>query len=93
VRHAHQRDEVDLLVDRGDPGALGIHRAAERHRPVLVAHLATVGLVDTGHHLDQGRLAGTVLAHQGVHLARPQGEGDIVQGAYAREHLGNTDDF
>ena len=36
-------------------------------------------LVDAGERLDERRLAGAVLAHQGVHLAREQAEVDTVE--------------
>ncbi|GAA5056018.1 hypothetical protein GCM10023259_038530 [Thermocatellispora tengchongensis] len=40
-----------------------------------------------GQQLDQGGLAGAVAADKGVHLARGQGEGDVVQRAHALEAL------
>ena len=46
-----------------------------------------VGLVRTGEDLDQGRLAGAVLAEQAVHLAGADVEVDAVEGADARELL------
>jgi len=53
VRHAHQRNEVDFLIDRGDPGVLRFHRRAELHRLIPVAQLALVRPVHAGEHLDQ----------------------------------------
>jgi hypothetical protein len=48
---------------------------------------AVVGLVGAGEDLDQGRLAGTVLADQRVNLAPAQLERDAVQCQDARESL------
>jgi len=90
--HAHQRNEVDLLVDRGDAGLLGVEWPAEAHRFAVVAHLAGVGLVHPGQHLDEGGLAGAVLAHQRVYLARGHGQADAVECPYAREALGHVTD-
>ncbi len=49
--------------------------------------LAGVGLVGAGQHLDQGGLAGAVLAEQAVHLAGRDVEVDAVQRADAGELL------
>ena len=49
--------------------------------------LALVGLVGAGEHLDQGGLAGAVLAEQAVHLAGPDLQVDAVQRPHARELL------
>ena len=63
-------DEVELLVDRRDAEAHGGLRVAERHRLAAPGDRALVRLVRPGEDLDQGRLAGAVLAEQAVHLAR-----------------------
>ena len=68
-RDAQQRDEVDLLVDRADPGGLGVAVAGRTGTGTPAIHdLPAVGLVHTGEHLDQRGLAGAVLPDQGVHL-------------------------
>jgi len=48
---------------------------------------AVVDLVHAGEDLDQGRLAGAVLAHQGVHFAAEQPEVHALQRDHAREPL------
>ena len=88
---AAQGDEVDLLVDRRDARALGLDGPAPRHRRTPVSQLAAVEPVDPGQDLDQGRLAGAVLADEGVHLSGAQGEGDLVEDAGADELLGAGD--
>ena len=84
ARDAHHRDEVDLLVDGGDPGPLRLQRGGEAGRCSVVAQFAAVGPVDAGEDLDEGGLAGAVLAHEGVHLAGPEGEMHVVE----RHHAG-----
>ena len=54
--------------------------------------LARVRLVHAGEHLDQGRLAGAVLADQGVHLAGVGGEVHAGQGMHAGEALVDVPD-
>ena len=65
-------DQVDLLVDGADACRLGGRRRGEV--PFLAVHgdRAAVDRVDACERLDQGRLAGTVLAHDRVHLAREE---------------------
>ncbi|CAM5406999.1 hypothetical protein SCALM49S_08130 [Streptomyces californicus] len=93
ARHAHQRDEVHLLVDGGDPGLLRLERAGEADGFAADAHLPLVAPVDAGEHLDEGGLAGAVLADERVDLARAQREGDVVQGDDAREPLAHGAGF
>ena len=47
-------------------------------------------LLDAGEDLHQRRLAGAVLAHQDVDLARQHIEGDVVEGRGPREDLGHV---
>ena len=77
-------DEVELLVDRGDPEVHRGLRRRQRDRLALPQDLALVGLVARGEDLDQGRLAGAVLAEQAVHLPRAHLELDPSE----REHSG-----
>ena len=72
--------EVHLLVDGRDACGLGVCRAAED--PGLAGDLdrAVVDGVLPGQRLDQGRLAGAVLTHQRVDLARPEDEVHLVEG-------------
>ena len=52
--------------------------------------LAVIGLVDAGQDLHQRRLAGAVLAHQGVHLAGAQFQPGVVQRAHTRKGLAHA---
>ena len=47
------------------------------------------GRVEAGHDLDQGRLAGAVLAEEGVHFARVQRDVRTVERLRAAEALGH----
>ena len=68
-----------LLVDRGEPVALGVRRAAQRDRLPGDRDRPRVRRVDARHDLDQRRLAGAVLPEEGVYLARVQRQRDAVQ--------------
>lgn len=93
ARHAHQRDEVHLLVDRGDAGLLGLERPGEGDSFTGEPQFALVGPVDAGQHLDQGGLPGPVLSHERVGLPGAQGEGDVVERDDARETLAHRPGF
>jgi hypothetical protein len=78
-RDAQERDEVDFLVDRADPGFLRIPGPGERDGRVPIDDLAFVWLVDAGEDLDEGRLARAVLTDQGMDLARAEFHGNAVE--------------
>ena len=81
------RAEVDLLVDRRDAGPLGVGGAAEDPRLAGDGDRAAVDRVDAGERLDEGGLAGAVLAHERVDLAGAEEEVDAVE----REDAGEAD--
>jgi len=54
---------------------------------------AGVGLLNARHDLDQRRLAGSVLTQQGVHLARLEGDGDVIERLRLAEPLRDVPDF
>lgn len=83
-------DEVEFLVDGGDAQAHGGDRRLEPDLFAAPGDLAVVGLVGSGEHLDQGGLAGAVLAEEAVDLAGLDLQVDAVQGADAREELGDA---
>ena len=64
-RRPQALDEVELLVDRRDPEVHRGLRVVEAHLLALPGDGALVGLVDAGEDLDEGRLAGAVLARGG----------------------------
>ena len=55
--------------------------------------LALVGREDAVDHLDEGRLAGAVLAEQRVDLAGLDAEIDVVVGAHAGKRLADADEL
>ena len=84
------RAEVDLLVDRGDAGLLGVRRGAERALLARDRDGALVDGVDAGQRLDQRGLPGAVLAHERVHLAGPEDEVHAIEREDAREADGDV---
>ena len=60
--HRHGGDQVQLLMDGGDPQSLGRLDVRQVDDGTIHLYLARVRLVDTGHHLDEGRFPGAVLS-------------------------------
>jgi hypothetical protein len=81
------RQQVELLVDDADAGALGIERVRERDAASEQRDLALVGVVRAAEDLHQRRLAGAVLADQRVHLADAAVEVDAVDRGDGAEAL------
>ena len=63
------------------------------HRLAVDEDLALVRLQQPVEDVHQGRLAGAVLAEQGVDLARLDGEVDVVVGDQVAEALGDAAQF
>ena len=85
-------EDERFLVDAGDAQRLGVGRAAQLDDLAVDLEVAGVGPVQPGHDLDQRRLAGAVLADEGVDLARPQVERHAAQGVGRAEALRHVDD-
>ena len=73
--------ERGLLIDNGDAGSLAVGHSAKGHRLPLNEKFAGVQAVKPRQNLDQGGLARSVLADQGVNLTgeyldHAVGEGD-----------------
>ena len=83
-------DQVDLLVDGGDTGGLGLGGRMERD--VLAPHedTAIVLRIGAGQDLDEGGLAGAVMPYQRVDLAMPDVEVNAGQRLHAGEALGDA---
>src|SRR5690606_32218065 len=73
-------DQVELLVDRGDPGLDRRGGPGEPHRLAAEHDGARVGPMRPGQDLDERGLAGAVLAEEAVHLPRPHLEIHPVEG-------------
>jgi ABC-type sugar transport system ATPase subunit len=87
LRHRQVRQEIHLLVDGADAQLLGVHGVAHRHGFAVKFDGPAVGLVDAGQHLDQRRLAGAVLAEQGMDFALAHREVDTVKSFQAEKAL------
>jgi hypothetical protein len=83
-------EEHGLLVDGGDAGPRGGVGGREGDRSAVERHGALVGLVDAGQDLDDGRLAGAILADERGDLARVEPERDAVERLHAGEALGDA---
>ena len=70
---------VDVLVDRHQPGANGLGRRVRNEGGAVELHAPGLGPVDPADHPDQGRLAGTVGAHQHGDFAGGELEAHAVQ--------------
>ena len=93
------RAEIDLLVDGADAQPLRVERARRLDLVSLEEDAAGVGGVDSSQDLDQGRLPGPVLPHDGMDFAGEQAEVDFRERLDAREalrdalHLEHRDGF
>ena len=88
--HRHHRDEHEVLVHHPDPVLDGVGRRVQDDGLALDADLAFVRLVEAVDDVHQRRLAGAVLAEEGVHLAPLDVEVDVVVGDGSRELLADA---
>ena len=72
------------------PSALASRGRSDRHRRAGDPDLAGIGGVDAGQDLDQGRLAGAVVAEEAEDLAGLQVEADILHRMDAAEGDANV---
>ena len=85
--HGHHRDEHEVLVHHPDAVPDRVAGGGERDRLAVQEDLAFVCVVEAVDDVHQRRLAGPVLAEQGVHLTAPDVEVDAVVGDDAGEPL------
>ncbi len=90
--HGHLRHQAQLLVHQGDARAERRAGAALDRRAVDLDD-TLVRRQDPGEDPHGGGLAGAVLAHEGVDLARPHREADVVDGHGSAEALGDRVGF
>ena len=83
-------NEVDLLVDRADPGELGLLGVVEVDRSPLQHDRPSVAPVGAVEDLDQRALAGPVLPDDGVHFARRDAQRRAVERDHTREGFFNA---
>ena len=75
------------------PAAMASRGPADLHRLAVDEDLALVRLEQAVEDVHQGRLAGAVLAEQGVDLAGLDGQVDVVVGDQVTEALGDAAQF
>ena len=83
-------EDEGLLVDGGESVGLGLLGVGEVHGPALHPDLSRIAVLDAGQDLDEGRLAGAVLSHEGVDLAGVKGERHVVERLRHVEALGEA---
>ena len=88
--HRHDRDEHEVLEHHADAAIDGGPRRVDHHRLAVQPHLALVRAVEPVEDAHQRRLAGAVLAQQGVDLALAQVEIDAVVRDDRAESLGDA---
>ena len=87
VEDGQCRDQHRVLVHRADPELERLARRRDDGLDALDANLPGIRADEAGEDADQRRLAGSVLAEQAVHLARPEPQVDGVVREHARERL------
>src|SRR5262249_29573028 len=85
LRDTEVREERGLLIDRRDAEPARDVRIHSGARPLEDLDRPGVRRDGAGDDLDRRRLAGAVLADEGVHLAGPEIERHLVEGADAAE--------
>ena len=76
-------EQIQLLVDDADAGALRVERAGDGGGPAVDADDAAIGPHRSGDDLGQRALARAVLAHQRVDFAGLQRESGFAEGVNA----------
>ena len=86
-------EERRLLVDDGDAGGLRLRRAGEVDGLAVEQQIARVAAVEARDDLDERRLAGAVLADQGVDRAALEREASGAEGDDGAERLDHPTQF
>ena len=86
---------IDLLVDHGDPGRLGLACIGETDLfPVYRdSSIVCIGGVGAAQDFHEGRLARSILADDRQYFPGPCAKAHIVEGQHARELLGDAAHF
>src|SRR5712692_3025724 len=90
LAHSEDRDEHEMLVDHTDGKHDGGAGARDLCRCAVDEDLAGVGVNEPVQDVHQRALAGPVLPHQRVDLARAHREVDVIIGDDARPGLGDA---
>ena len=91
LQHGQVGEERQVLEDDLDAERLGlVRRQLLMGYPIYDDHAAGIGRMHPGENLDQGRLAGAVLPHQAMDLARLDRPVDGVEGDRPPEALSDA---
>ena len=90
LRHGQVGHQVELLVDHADAQVLGSTRVGNVDFVAFVNNVPGVFFINARQDFHQGRFAGAIFAHQGVHFAGLQLKLALVQRQHTREGLGNA---
>ena len=82
--HREHRYQHEMLVHHLDAAGDRVRRSRDMNRFPVDKNLALIGYGQSVQDVHEGGLAGAVLSEQGVDLARPQIEVDVVVGHDAR---------
>src|ERR1700722_9592371 len=91
--HRHRLEQREVLEHHADAKAASCTRIGDPGGRPVEDDLALVGREDAVDHLDQGRFSRAVLAEQGVNLARPHAQVDVVIRADTRKGLADADEL
>ena len=91
--HAHGLHEREVLRDHAYAGGDGVPWRADAHRAPVDADRAGIGTREPVEDAHERRLAGPVLAEQGVDLAARQREVDVIVGDEVAEALADAQQF
>ena len=87
LRDGKVREQDRMLMNDRNAASLGVDRAVDDGLVTVDEDRAVVRGIDPGQDLDQGALAGAVLAREGVDAARFEGELDVAQHLHGTEAL------
>lgn len=87
------RYQSEVLIDNSNACLLGSVGTLQRDLTTVHQGVANVRLQRSTEDIQEGRFAGTVLAHQGVYLAGKDSEGYLVQGTRPAEVLHDLPGF
>ncbi len=85
--HGEDGDQHEVLVDHPDAAGDRVGRARDADHLAVDEHFPLVGLDQPVEDVHERALAGAVLAEEGMDLAGPDIEVDVVVGEHARELL------
>ena len=86
-RHRQLRVQAELLIYRGDAGAVRLARGGEGDTPPIQVDFARIRLINAGDNLDHRGFVGAILADKRMHFAAPHFKMRVLQRVHAGEIL------